>query len=54
MAVRAGARGVLVRTGYGLGEIDRHGGTVTGAEYVADNLMEATSWILAESAPSRL
>ena len=37
-----GARGVLVRTGYG----NRAEGTDHGADAVADNLMGAVSWIL--------
>jgi D-glycero-D-manno-heptose 1,7-bisphosphate phosphatase len=40
-----GARGVLVRTGYG----DRVASTNHGAEAVADNLMGAVSWILRQS-----
>jgi D-glycero-D-manno-heptose 1,7-bisphosphate phosphatase len=40
-----GARGVLVRTGYG----DRVAATTHGAAAVADNLMGAVSWILQHS-----
>ena len=40
-----GARGVLVRTGYG----DRVASTNHGAAMVADNLMGAVSWILRQS-----
>ena len=40
-----GARGVLVRTGYG----DRVASTDHGAGAVADNLMGAVSWILRQS-----
>lgn len=40
-----GARGVLVRTGYGTAALARPSDRVTPA-YVADNLMEATTWIL--------
>ncbi len=46
MATNAGARGVLVRTGYGEDVVRAHGGDVPGAAYVAADLMEATSWIL--------
>ena len=46
LASRAGARGILVRTGYGEGEVARRGGTVPGAVHVAANLLEAASWIL--------
>jgi D-glycero-D-manno-heptose 1,7-bisphosphate phosphatase len=41
----AGTRAVLVRTGYGQNEERRPEGAVT-ADYVADNLMDAASWIL--------
>jgi D-glycero-D-manno-heptose 1,7-bisphosphate phosphatase len=48
-AAGAGARGVLVRTGYG-DEIARaHAGGVPDAAYVADDLMAAVSWVLLES-----
>lgn len=40
-----GARGVLVRTGYGTAALARPSNRVTPA-FVADNLMEATTWIL--------
>lgn len=40
-ANRAGARGVLVRTGYGR-EIERADGTA----YIAENILEAVTWIL--------
>jgi D-glycero-D-manno-heptose 1,7-bisphosphate phosphatase len=53
MAERAGARGVLVRTGHGASELDRRGGKMPGAAFVAEDLMEATSWILASSAARR-
>jgi D-glycero-D-manno-heptose 1,7-bisphosphate phosphatase len=43
--VAVGARGVLVRTGYG----DRAAATDHGAAAVADNLMGAVSWILQHS-----
>ena len=46
-ATRAGARGVLVRTGYGDDVARAHEGRVPGAAYVADDLMAAVSWLLA-------
>jgi D-glycero-D-manno-heptose 1,7-bisphosphate phosphatase len=48
LAANAGARGILVKTGYGQAELSRHGGVVPGAAFVADTLMEAVSWILRE------
>lgn len=45
LARAVGARGVLVRTGYGQTEEARSAPDVT-ADAVADNLMGATSWIL--------
>lgn len=48
-AAGAGARGVLVRTGYGEDVVRRHGTTVPGASYVAADLMAAVSWLLVES-----
>jgi D-glycero-D-manno-heptose 1,7-bisphosphate phosphatase len=51
MAANAGARGVLVRTGYGEDVVRAHGGRVPGAAYVAADLMEATSWILGGMPP---
>jgi D-glycero-D-manno-heptose 1,7-bisphosphate phosphatase len=50
LATGVGARGVLVLTGHGEAERARGGGTVTGAACVAANLMDATSWMLAEHA----
>jgi D-glycero-D-manno-heptose 1,7-bisphosphate phosphatase len=46
LAERAGARGVLVRTGYGTNTIQENGGHAPGAAFVADNLMHATAWML--------
>jgi D-glycero-D-manno-heptose 1,7-bisphosphate phosphatase len=47
MAHRAGVRGILVKTGYGLGEIDyvlpRQS---TQPAYIAEDLLEAVRWIL--------
>jgi D-glycero-D-manno-heptose 1,7-bisphosphate phosphatase len=48
LATGVGARGVLVLTGHGEAERARTGGTVAGAACVAANLIDATSWILAE------
>lgn len=45
---RAGARTVLVRTGYGRTEEERPRGNA-GADTIADNLIEAVSWILQEA-----
>ena len=53
LATGVGARGVLVRTGYGEDVVRQHGGTVPGAALVAANLMEATSWILGQRAGAR-
>jgi D,D-heptose 1,7-bisphosphate phosphatase len=44
-AVALGARGVLVKTGYGVSALARPSARVAAA-YVADNLMDATTWIL--------
>lgn len=50
LALEVGARGILVRTGYG-GNVEReHAGQVPGASFVASDLMEATSWVLRENA----
>ena len=53
LATGVGARGVLVRTGYGEDVVRQHGGTVPGAAFVAASLMEATSWILGQQAGAR-
>lgn len=52
-AQHAGARGILVRTGYGEDTVRANGGAVPGAAYVAMDLMEATSWVLLESGHPR-
>lgn len=49
LASRVGARGVLVRTGYGDGELARRGGVGPAGVHVAEDLMAATSWILEAS-----
>ncbi len=48
-AHRAGARGVLVRTGYGAGELQWHGANWRKApEAVADDVLAAAEWIVAQ------
>ena len=45
---RAGARGILVLTGYGLGEWEYHRSEWTESpDYVAEDLLDAVRWILA-------
>ncbi|GAC1666477.1 MAG: HAD family hydrolase [Candidatus Acidiferrum sp.] len=47
LASRAGARGILVRTGYGEGELAWHAANrKVQAHFVARDLTEATDWIL--------
>jgi D-glycero-D-manno-heptose 1,7-bisphosphate phosphatase len=53
LATSVGARGVLVRTGYGEHTIHEHGGEAPGAALVAADLMEATAWILRQSGHPR-
>jgi D-glycero-D-manno-heptose 1,7-bisphosphate phosphatase len=53
LATGVGARGILVRTGYGEAELVRHEGQVPGAAYVAAELMDATSWILTQAGHPR-
>lgn len=48
-AVRAGARGVLVRTGYGDDVRRFHDGEVPGAAHIATDLMAAVAWLLVAS-----
>ena len=48
LAASAGARGILVRTGYGENTIRENGGRAPGAAFVADNLMQATAWMIGE------
>jgi D-glycero-D-manno-heptose 1,7-bisphosphate phosphatase len=54
LAASVGARGILVRTGHGEGEIAREGGTVPGAAFVANDLMGATAWMLGQAGVGRL
>ena len=49
VAARTGARGILVRTGYGEETVRAHNGAVPGAAFVSTDLMAATSWLLMES-----
>lgn len=49
LATGVGARAVLVKTGYGGAELQRHGGAMPGAAHVAETLLEATSWILTDA-----
>jgi D-glycero-D-manno-heptose 1,7-bisphosphate phosphatase len=48
LATGSGARGILVRTGYGDDVYRAHGGDVPGAAHVAADLMAATAWLLAD------
>lgn len=52
-AARAGARGVLVRTGYGDDVVRDCGPDVPDASHVAPDLMAAVSWMLLESGHPR-
>ena len=49
LATNAGARGILVKTGYGPAQLVRHGGQAPGAAFVAETVLEAVSWMLTES-----
>jgi len=49
LAGSVGARGILVRTGYGERVLAQAGGSIPAAAHVAPDLMEAVSWILRES-----
>jgi D-glycero-D-manno-heptose 1,7-bisphosphate phosphatase len=49
LAASVGARGILVKTGYGPAELERHHGRIPGAAFVADTVFEAAAWILAQS-----
>lgn len=49
LAGAVGARGILVRTGYGEAELARHAGQMPGAAHVAPDLLGAVSWILASN-----
>ncbi len=43
-----GARGILVKTGYGESQVATLGGAMPAAAHIADDLMSAVSWILRE------
>ncbi|GAC1620499.1 MAG: HAD family hydrolase [Candidatus Acidiferrum sp.] len=50
LAHRAGARSVLVRTGYGAGEMAWHAAKwAIQPEYVAEDLVQAVDWILRQT-----
>jgi D-glycero-D-manno-heptose 1,7-bisphosphate phosphatase len=50
LASRAGARGILVRTGYGEGELAWHAANwEVPPDFVAESLIEATEWILGQT-----
>jgi len=46
-ARRVGARGILVRTGYGAEHLEAASAVRTAAAHVADDLLGAVRWILA-------
>lgn len=49
LAHRVGARAILVRTGYGEGEIQWHSGKwAMPPDFIAENLADATDWILSQ------
>ena len=49
LANAVGARGILVRTGYGESELTRHDGHMPATAHVATDLLSAVTWILAET-----
>lgn len=49
LANAVGARGILVRTGYGEAELARHDGHMPATAHVATDLLGAVTWILAET-----
>jgi D-glycero-D-manno-heptose 1,7-bisphosphate phosphatase len=49
LAANAGARGILVKTGYGHAQLERHGELPPGTAFVAETVFEAAGWILAEA-----
>ena len=53
LAEEVGARGVLVRTGYGDDIARTHGGHVPGAARVSATLMDAVDWIRTETGHPR-
>jgi len=53
LAKSVGARGALVRTGYGDFELQQHHGEMPGADFIAADLMGAATWILEQSGHPR-
>jgi D-glycero-D-manno-heptose 1,7-bisphosphate phosphatase len=49
LAEAVGARGILVRTGYGESELVRHNGDMPGSVHIATDLLAAVTWILADA-----
>ncbi len=49
LAKAVGAKGVLVKTGHGESELQRHVGAPTDASHVAPTLLEAVNWILIDA-----
>ena len=49
LAANVGARGILVKTGYGYAELQRHAGPPPGTAFVAETVIDAVSWILREA-----
>jgi D-glycero-D-manno-heptose 1,7-bisphosphate phosphatase len=49
LAAQAGAKGLLVRTGYGNAEIEKLAARGYQAAYVADGVFDAVQWILSRS-----
>lgn len=48
---RVGAKGIFVKTGYGRGELELFGDSwTTKPDYIAEDLLDAVSWIKAEEA----
>jgi D-glycero-D-manno-heptose 1,7-bisphosphate phosphatase len=53
MAREAGAKGILVLTGYGRGELEHQSESWSGEpDYVAEDLSDAVAWALADAALS--
>jgi D-glycero-D-manno-heptose 1,7-bisphosphate phosphatase len=51
LGTNVGARGILVKTGYGETQLTKFGGAIPGAAFVAEDLMSAVSWILRTPQP---
>jgi D-glycero-D-manno-heptose 1,7-bisphosphate phosphatase len=55
MAHQAGAKGVLVLTGYGLGEYEYHRNNwPTPPDYVANDVLDAVNWVLRNDSAQKL